>query len=96
MTHQIDSKVVFMKQEDVMNSTGFCIILKDKWFAIHPETGDLIFWQDNKRRKGQLLGASPQCHSDKVTLEILLKSTFPWAKVKFFERVAYPICIDDY
>lgn len=91
-----DYRIVYLPQTDVMTATGFCNILKDRWFFTHPETGNLIFWQDNKRRKGKLLGASPQCNSDEHIAKTLAKHTMPWAKIVFFERVAYPIDVNDY
>lgn len=93
---QSDPRLVYMKQDEVTSSTGFCFVMKDKWFAVNPDTGDLIFWQDEKKRMGKLIGASPQCNSSKETLEKLCQHRYPWAEVLFFERVSQPIDVRDY
>lgn len=93
---QYDPRLVYMKQNEILNSKGFCNILADRWFVIHPETGDLIFWQTEKKRAGSLKGASPQCNGTKSTAEHVQSKMFPWAKIKFFERVAVPIDLNDY
>lgn len=69
-----DHRLVFMKEDDIMNATGFCEILKDKWFIVLPSTGELVFWQPDKKRKGSLKGASPQCNSNE-TVAIRVKET---------------------
>lgn len=91
-----DPRLVFMKKDEVLNTTGFCQILKDRWFVVHPETGDLVFYQPQKKRAGNLLGASPQCNSSENTAEYVRSKTYPWAEIKFFERVACPIDPKDY
>ncbi len=97
MPHQQnDPRFVYMKQEDVLTSSGFCNILKDRWFLIHPDTGDLIFWQPEKKRQGKLIGASPQCNTNRSFLEQIKEKSYPWASIKFFERVACPIDLKDY
>lgn len=93
---QSDPRLVYMKRDDVLKSTGFCNILVDRWFVIHPETGDLIFWQTQKKRGDSLKGASPQCNSSKNVAEYIHSKMFPWAKIEFFERVTVPIELSDY
>lgn len=93
---QDDPRLVYMKQDEILNSKGFCNILADRWFVVHPETGDLIFWQSIKKREGKLEGASPQCNSSKNVAEYIHSRMFPWAKIEFFERVAQPIELKDY
>jgi hypothetical protein len=96
MKESTDLSLVYMKQADVMKSTGHCNIIVNKWFAVHPDTGDLMFWQPIKKRQGKLLGAAPQCNSSKFTAEIIYKKIYPWASIAFFERVAFPILAEDY
>ena len=93
---QSDPRLVYMKRDEVMKATGFCNILADRWFVVHPETGDLIFWQSIKKREGKLEGASPQCNTSKTVAEYIHSKMFPWAKLEFFERVAQPIELKDY
>lgn len=93
---QDDLRLVFMKEEDVLNATGFCQIIRDRWFLVHPGTRELIFWQPVVKRRGKLIGASPQCNSSKSVAEKVKEQMFPWAEIKFFERVACPIDPKDY
>lgn len=93
---QDDLRLVFMKEEDVLNATGFCQILKDRWFVIHPGTRELIFWQPEVKRRGKLIGASPQCNSSENTAKYIRDKMYPWAELKFFERVTCPIDPKDY
>jgi len=85
-----------MKKADVVKATGICNVLSDVWFAVDPETGDLLFWQSESKRKGKLHGASPQCHTSQATAEHLYEKLHPWASITFFERVVYPIDVGDY
>jgi hypothetical protein len=91
-----DSRLVYMKRDEILSSKGFCNIVADRWFMVHPETGDLIFWQTEKKRAGSLKGASPQCNGTKSVAEHVHSKMFPWAKIEFFERVAIPIELSDY
>lgn len=93
---QSDHHLVYMKRGEVLKTTGFCNILVDRWFMVHPETEDLIFWQSDPKRKGSLKGAAPQCNASKSVAELVHNRMFPWAKIAFFERVAQPIEPKDY
>lgn len=93
---QDDHRLVYMKRDEVLKTTGFCMILADRWFLVHPETGDLVFWQSALKRKGSLKGASPQCNGDKSIAEHIHRTRFPWAKIEFVDRVAQPIELNDY
>lgn len=93
---QDDLRLVFMKEEDVLNATGYCQIIRDRWFMVHPGTRELIFWQPEVKRRGKLIGASPQCNSSENTAKYIRDKMFPWAEIKFFERVACPIDLKDY
>ena len=96
MVERTDSRLVFLKEEDVMNATGYCQILKDRWFIVLPETRELVFWQPSKKREGKLIGASPQCNSSENVARHVRDKMYPWAEIKFFERVACPIDPKDY
>lgn len=91
-----DSRLVYMKRDEILSSKGFCNIVADRWFMVHPETGDLIFWQTEKKRAGSLKGASPQCNSSKEIVEKLCQRLYPWAEVLFFSQVSQPIDVRDY
>ncbi len=93
---QTDPRLVYMNKTEILNGKGFCNVLVDRWFLIHPETEDLIFWQSNKKRQGSLVGASPQCNSNKIVAELIQNKIYPWTKLKFFERVSQPIEVKDY
>lgn len=93
---QSDPRLVYMKRDEVLKATGFCNILADRWFIVHPETRDLIFWQPIKRKEGSLIGASPQCNPSKPVAEYVYSKMFPWADIEFIERVAQPIDLKDY
>ena len=96
MVEMTDLRLVFLKEEDVMNAGGFCQMLKDRWFIVHPETRELVFWQPERKRQGKLIGASPQCNSSENTAIYVRDKMYPWAEVKFFERVACHIDPKDY
>lgn len=92
---QDDPRLVYMAESNVTSSKGSCDVMKNRWFAVHPERG-LVFWQPNGRRKGQLVGSAPQCNSDKNIAERVVAPMFPWAEIKFFETVIVPIDVSDY
>lgn len=91
-----DPRLVFMKEEDVLSASGFCQILKDRWFVVHKETKELVFFQLESRRRGKFSGASPQCNSNEAIAISLRDRLFPWADIKFFERVVYTVDPKDY
>ena len=91
-----DNRLVWMPEDQVINQNGFVQMHHDRWFIVHPETSDLLFFQSDKRRIGQLRGASPQCNSSKSVIEHIQQKMFPWAGIKFFKTVACPIRIEDY
>jgi hypothetical protein len=91
-----DPKIVWMSKSDILKQHGFVQMHHNRWFLTHPETGDLLFYQTETKRRNQLRGASPMCNSNK-DIAIHIKNTqCPWANVDFFEVVACPIFIEDY
>lgn len=92
---QDDWRLVFMPESDILKASGVCAVLKNRWFAVHPEKG-LIFWQPIGTRKGQLHGASPQCNLDRQVGEIVILKQYPWAELKRFDMVFQPTNPSDY
>jgi hypothetical protein len=90
-----DDRLVYLPEGDTLSATGMAQVLRDRWFSVHPERG-LIFWQCEKRRKGQLRGASPQCNGSEAIARDLAARMYPWAETKFFPLVLVPINVSDY
>lgn len=90
-----DDRIVYMAEADVLAASGMCQALRNCWFSVHPERG-LVFWQTDRRRKGRLTGAAPQCNSDESTSRALTERLYPWAEVKRFALVLLPIDLGDY
>lgn len=90
-----DWRLVYMPETDIEKASGICNVMRDRWFMVHPERG-LLFYQSNRRRKGQLRGASAQCNTDKAVVERLRQELWPWAELRFYERVIVPIDLGDY
>lgn len=90
-----DLRLVYMAETDVLAANGMVEVLRDRWFSVHPERG-LIFWQAEKGRRGQLIGASPQCNSHEAIARSLASSMYPWAETRFFPLVLLPINLRDY
>lgn len=67
--------------------------IKNHWWSVHPERG-LIFYSN--QRRPCLENASPQCNSSEGTAKYLQEKLYPWAQLRYFETVLYPIEIKDY
>ena len=92
----IDPRLVWMPKDQRLATKGFCQLLHNRWFVVHPDTGALMFFQSHPRRLGQLAGASPQCHPNQDTAIRLQQKLYPWAAVSQFVVVACPIQIEDF
>lgn len=90
-----DPRLVFMPESAVVGANGTCNVMRDKFFCVHPEKG-LVFWQLNRRRYGQLVGASPQCNTNKDIVISIRDKMYPWAEIKTFPIVLVPIDVSDY
>lgn len=90
-----DARLVYMPESDLLAANGMVQVLRDRWFSVHPERG-LVFWQDEKRRLGQITGASPQCNSHEAIARSLAATTYPWAETRFYPLVLLPINLRDY
>lgn len=90
-----DGRLVYLPEDMVTSANGMCQVLRDRWFSVHPERG-LLFWQDERRRKGQLKGASPQCNGSEVIADTLRTQMYPWAETRFYPLVLLPIHLNDY
>ena len=76
MIEQDDLRLVFLKEEDIMEASGFCQIYKDRWFLVHPGTRELIFWQPDTKRRGKLIGATPQCNTSEMVVKRVKEQLF--------------------
>ena len=90
-----DPRLVYLPEADVLAASGMCRVLRDRWFSVHPTRG-LMFWQSEKRRLGQLRGASPQCNSTEAIARALADRLYPWAETRFVPVVLLPIHLEDY
>lgn len=90
-----DWRLVYMPEAEIDKADGICSVLRNRWFMVHPERG-LLFYQISKQRRGRIRGASPQCHDSKEAAEYLRKKLWPWAELRFYERVIVPIDMRDY
>jgi hypothetical protein len=70
---------------------GFCRIIADSWWVVHPDNG-LVFYHFSGE---QGLG-SPQCNRDKTITETDLGTFYPDCSVEFLERAIVPIHLRDY
>lgn len=90
-----DPRLVYMPEAEVLAANGMVQVLRNRWFSVHPERG-LVFWQDDKRRHGQLAGASPQCNSHQAIAATLAAQLYPWAETRLYPLVLLPINLRDY
>lgn len=70
--------------------SGFCQVLRDRWWVVCPERGLAFFWSKGDRGLG-----SPQCNSDE-TISRRLGTTIPGATLKFMPVVFAPVRLEDY
>jgi hypothetical protein len=92
---QDDPRLVFMPFDQVAAAKGFCNVVRDRWFVVHPERG-LLFFQTDKRRIGKLLGAAAQCNANKQIATRIRDKMYPWAEVRQFALVMEPIAAGDF
>jgi len=91
-----DPRIVYLPEDKILDGTGHCDVMRNRWFCIHPERG-LMFWQaETRRRKGSLVGAAPQCNTNEAIARDIQSRLFPWAEVKFFPVVIVPIDAHDF
>lgn len=90
-----DPRLVYLPEAEVLAANGMVQALRDRWFSVHPGRG-LLFWQDERGRKGQLKGASPQCNGAEAIARDLAARMYPWAETRFFPLVLLPINLRDY
>lgn len=90
-----DKRLVYMPEDQVLSTNGFCVTIRERWFAVHPERG-LVFWQPESRRKDKLTGAVPQCVYKREIIENVISRLYPWAEPKQFPLVLAPIRPQDY
>jgi hypothetical protein len=91
----IRASLVFMPEDEVLSANGICQVLRNQWFSVDLEKG-LAFYQSDKRRAGQLRGASPQCNSSEHTARSLNQRLYPDFEVKLIPLVLLPIEVKDY
>lgn len=89
------ARIAFLPLDDVTKATGLVQAFHNAWWSVCPERG-LIFYQDNPRRKGSLVGASAQCNQSEGTSRTLSHRLYPWAEVRQIPLVLQPVKIKDY
>lgn len=96
MAHEKDDwRIVYMPMDQITSAKGIVNVHRDKWWAVDPEKG-LLFWQPLGKRKGKVLGASPQCNSNKSIADLVIKNNFPFAEIVQLPLVMAPIDPLDY
>ena len=65
---------------------GFYELISNAWWMCDPITGKPLMWE----------GRAPQCNSNKLITIGLLKSIYPWATLKQFDKVWLPIKVLDW
>lgn len=90
-----DRRLVYMKEADILAAQGACFALRNLFFAVHPQHG-LVFWQTNPKRKGELQGSHPQGNHSEATARTLAGKLYPWAEIRHYPLVLWPIKISDY
>lgn len=68
----------FMPLDDVTKASGAVDIIRDAWWAVHPERG-LVFWRH-----------SPQCNTDKRVADQVVPMLYPWADIQQIVLVMIP------
>jgi hypothetical protein len=81
-----DPRLVFMPFADIEKRSGPSHVIRDSWWATHPERG-LVFYAQGRKT---LDNASPQCNRDKRITEMLAGKLYPWAEIKFMPVVICP------
>lgn len=71
--------------------SGFCLVVKNKWWAMCPERG-LLFY----KMKGDKGLGSPQYNGNRITAEKLIKSLWPGFELIQVPAVLIPVDIRDY
>lgn len=90
-----DERLVFMPLESTLSANGMCNVVRDHWWCVHPKKG-LVFWQDGKRRKGKLIGASVQANKNKSVTQHFGEKMYPWAEITLIPIVLVPVDLKDY
>lgn len=87
-----DEDFVFLPESDVLKAGGLVDAVRNRYWSVHPERGLRLF-QSNRRRRGQIRGASPQCNQNE---EIVRRFLYEGDVIKRFDLVLVPIDINDY
>lgn len=75
---QDDPRLRFLSLEKAAEPVdGFCRIIKDRWWCVHPERG-LIFFSLNKRHRP----GSPQCNASEQLARSIGLKLYPWAEIR--------------
>jgi hypothetical protein len=64
---------------DVDRAQGPCEVIRNAYWAVHPERG-LVFYTQTPRRG--LRGASPQCNQDRNVADRIVPHVMPWAEIR--------------
>lgn len=68
----------FMPLDDVTKASGAVDIVRDAWWAVHPERG-LVFWR-----------YSPQCNGVESIARSVIPTLYPWANIRQIPLVMIP------
>lgn len=94
MAYEPDNpKLVYLPFDKLSYYTGIVMHLRNHWWSVHPERG-LIFWSGEKHPS--IERGSPQCNANEVTARSLRDKLYPWAELRYFMSVLYPIDPHDY
>lgn len=88
-----DLRYVFMSENDVLAANGLVKVIREHWWSVHPDKG-LRFFQSTRGRQGELVGASPQCNSNREIVERVLRHECD--EIKKIPLVLVPINVSDY
>lgn len=82
-----DPRLIYMPYEDREKRSGPCHVIRDSYWATHPEKG-LVFYATGRKA---LDAAAPQCNRNEAITEMLATKLYPWAEVKFVPLVICPV-----
>jgi len=90
---KLPGELKFLSLMDAVNGpeSGFCMVVKNKWWAMCPERG-LLFY----KMKGDKGLGSPQYNGNQTTAERLVKSLWPGFELIQMPAVFIPVDIRDY
>lgn len=97
MTEINDPRLVWVPESQFLAANGIVMVYRNRWFAAHPDTGDVLFFHVGLRKGkvASLAEASPQCHGNEEIAKAMLRH-YPWAILRFVPLLLKPINVRDY